>query len=86
MTDPRDRRGRVHPLPFVLALAVLVVTAGARTSLENAEQSTDLAWRPDPLRGEDPMWPSPRPRPGDPQTVVCEAARDDSVLERHPAP
>ncbi|WP_406500394.1 ISAs1 family transposase [Streptomyces sp. NBC_00846] len=45
VTDPRDRRGRVHPLPFVLALAVLAVTAGARTSLEIAEQSADLDQR-----------------------------------------
>ncbi|MES9511684.1 transposase family protein [Streptomyces sp. NPDC000609] len=45
MTAPRDRRGRVHPLPVVLAPAVLAATAGARTSLETAEQSADLDQR-----------------------------------------
>lgn len=42
VTDPRSRRGRVHPLPFVLALAILAVTAGAKSSLEIAERSADL--------------------------------------------
>ncbi|MGW7711790.1 transposase family protein [Streptomyces sp. NPDC054771] len=45
VTAPRDRRGRVHPPPFVLAPAVLAATAGARTSLETAEHSADLDQR-----------------------------------------
>ncbi|MGI8310889.1 transposase family protein [Saccharopolyspora hattusasensis] len=45
VSDPRDGRGILYRLPLLLALAVLAVTAGAKTFIEIAEYAADLpAW------------------------------------------
>jgi hypothetical protein len=45
VSDPRDGRGILYRLPLLLALAVLAVTAGAKTFIGIAEYAADLpAW------------------------------------------
>ncbi|MFE9651171.1 transposase family protein [Streptomyces sp. NPDC006365] len=41
LPDPRRRRGRRHPLPYVLALAACVVLAGAKSLTAIAEWAAD---------------------------------------------
>ncbi|WP_435611158.1 ISAs1 family transposase [Streptomyces sp. C10-9-1] len=58
--DPRDRRGRRHPLPALLAAAAAAVLAGARSLAAIGEWITDaprwavgaLGFAPDPLTGQ----------------------------------
>ena len=40
--DPRDARGRIHPLPGLLAIAVAAVASGASRVVEIAEWAADL--------------------------------------------
>lgn len=40
--DPRDRRGRIHPLPGLLAVAVAAVASGQSRVVEIAEWAADL--------------------------------------------
>ena len=69
LPDPRDRRGRWHPLVAVLAVAVCAVLAGARSLAAIGEWAADapaevltvLGVRQDPLTGV--------PRPPDEATV-----------------
>jgi predicted transposase YbfD/YdcC len=42
--DPRDRRGRRHPLASVLAVSAAAVAAGARSVTAIAEWATDAPW------------------------------------------
>lgn len=45
--DPRDRRGRIHPLPGLLAVAVAAVASGQSRVVEIIEWAADLpdaAW------------------------------------------
>jgi len=59
LPDPRDRRGRRHPLAAVLAVAVCAVLAGSKTLAAIGEWAADappevlvsLGIRPDPLTG-----------------------------------
>ncbi|WP_333742983.1 transposase family protein [Streptomyces ardesiacus] len=58
--DPRDRRGRRHPLPALLAAAAAAVLAGARSLAAIGQWITDapgwavsaLGFAPDPLTGQ----------------------------------
>jgi hypothetical protein len=43
--DPRDPRGRIHPLPGLLAIAAAAVAAGQSTVTEIAEWAADLPAR-----------------------------------------
>ncbi|WP_406070955.1 transposase family protein [Micromonospora sp. NBC_01638] len=40
--DPRDRRGRIHPLPGLLAVAVAAVVSGQSRVVEITEWAADL--------------------------------------------
>ncbi|MEV5210309.1 transposase family protein, partial [Micromonospora sp. NPDC053740] len=40
--DPRDRRGRIHPLPGLLAVAVAAVVSGQSRVVEIVEWAADL--------------------------------------------
>jgi DDE_Tnp_1-associated len=44
LPDPRDRRGRRHPLASVLAVSAAAVAAGARSVTAIAEWATDAPW------------------------------------------
>jgi hypothetical protein len=46
ITDPRQRRGRRHPLPAVLAMAICAVLAGARSLAAIGEWAQDA---PEPV-------------------------------------
>ena len=50
LPDPRDRRGRRHPLASVLAGSAAAVAAGARSVTAIAEWATDAPWPTDPGR------------------------------------
>ncbi len=50
LPDPRDRRGRRHPLASVLAVSAAAVAAGARSVTAIAEWATDAPWPTDPGR------------------------------------
>jgi predicted transposase YbfD/YdcC len=45
LSDPRRRRGRRHPLPYVLAVAACAVLAGARSFTAIAEWAADASGR-----------------------------------------
>jgi hypothetical protein len=44
LPDPRDRRGRRHPLASVLAVSAAAVAAGVRSVTAIAEWATDAPW------------------------------------------
>jgi DDE_Tnp_1-associated len=52
--DPRDRRGRRHPLASVLAISAAAVLAGARSVAAIAEWAADAPWPVLPRAGRAP--------------------------------
>jgi hypothetical protein len=89
ITDPRQRRGRQHPLGTVLAVAVAAVLAGARSLAAIGEWAADapgpvlaaLGARRDPLTG---AWqhPTGHGQPAQPRHRHPAAARSPQHRRR----
>ncbi|MDO0938719.1 transposase family protein [Streptomyces sp. DG2A-72] len=84
--DPRERRGRRHPLPYVLVLAAGAVLTGATTFLAIAEWAADqeaahLAAAGARLLDVEPerAWPTSPRRPGVPRSSSGSSRRSSTA-------